>query len=249
MLYSQIGEPAYKRLTRVIAVPPAGATLSFDVNRDTEPGWDFLFVEARTAGGTDWTTLPDVNGSTSSQEVGACPGFLEANPFLSHYLKQVVIDPGDPSTPEDDQISCEPTGSSGAWHAASGPSDGWETWSISLPNTTGATRQVEVSITYASDQSVQGRGVVIDRIVSSTGVGSTSFEADGNVLDGWTAPLAGPPRKCRQPQYVGDGDKRAGRARTRYQRGRLPGSPAGDHRGRGGLVRELPVLGRRRHRR
>ena len=56
MLYSQVGEPAYKRLTRVIPVPAGGSTLTFDVNRDTEPGWDFLFVEARTAGGTDWTT-------------------------------------------------------------------------------------------------------------------------------------------------------------------------------------------------
>ena len=32
-----------------------------------------------------------------------------------------------------------------------------------------ATRQVEVSITYASDQSVQGRGVTLDNVVSSTG--------------------------------------------------------------------------------
>ncbi len=198
MLYSQVGEPAYKRLTRVIPVPAGGSTLTFDVNRDTESGWDFFFVEARTAGGTDWTTMPDASGH-SSQDVGACPGFVEANPFLGHYLKQVVVDPGDPSTPEDDQISCDPTGTSGVWNAASGSSDGWETWSVALPNTTSATRQVEVSITYASDQSVQGRGVTLDNVVSSTGVGSTSFEADGNVLDGWTAPLAGPAGSAPNP--------------------------------------------------
>ena len=72
LLYSQIGEPAYKRLTRTIAVPAGGAQLSFDIHRDTEPSWDFAFVEARTAGGDDWTTLPDANGHTS-QDTGACP--------------------------------------------------------------------------------------------------------------------------------------------------------------------------------
>ena len=71
-LYSQIGEPAYKRLTQTIAVPTGGATMSFQINRDTETDWDFIFVEARTAGGEDWTTLPDANGHTS-QATGACP--------------------------------------------------------------------------------------------------------------------------------------------------------------------------------
>ena len=46
--------------------------MSFQVNRDTEHDWDFLFVEARTAGGDDWTTLPDLNGHTS-QDTGECP--------------------------------------------------------------------------------------------------------------------------------------------------------------------------------
>jgi hypothetical protein len=198
LLYSQIGDLAYKRLTRVIAVPPGGSNLTFDVNRDTEEGWDFLFVEARTAGGSDWTTLPDANGHTT-QDLGACPGFVEfQNPFLEHYLEIVVI-PNDPSTPDDDEVTCEPTGSTGEWHAISGSSDGWETWSVTLPNTTATTRQVEVSITYASDGSVQGRGVALDRIVSSTGVGSTSFEDDGNELDGWVAPIAGPPGSADNP--------------------------------------------------
>ncbi len=191
-LYSGTGEPGYKRLTRTIAVPPGGATLGFQVDRDTEEAWDFLFVEARTAGGTDWTTLPDANGHTS-QDPGACPGYLEANPFLAHYLTDVPPDFGDPEDPEDDQFfPCEPVGTSGAWHAASGRSDGWETWSIALTNTGTTTRSVEVSITYASDQAVQLRGVALDAIVVSTGEGTTSFEADADPLDGWAAPIAGP---------------------------------------------------------
>jgi hypothetical protein len=35
--------------------------------------------------------------------------------------------------------------------------------------------------------------------VSSTGVGSTSFEDDGNELDGWVAPIAGPPGSADNP--------------------------------------------------
>jgi hypothetical protein len=58
---SQQSEPSYKRLQRAIAVPAGGATLTFWVNRDTEGGWDHVFVEAHTAGMDNWTTLPDAN--------------------------------------------------------------------------------------------------------------------------------------------------------------------------------------------
>ena len=56
MLSSDVGEPSYKRLTRLIAVPPGGSTLTFDANRDTETAWDFVFVEAARRRG--WTTWP-----------------------------------------------------------------------------------------------------------------------------------------------------------------------------------------------
>jgi hypothetical protein len=45
LLYSQVGEPSYKRLTRTIQVPAGGATPA----SKRETGTDFLFVEARTA--------------------------------------------------------------------------------------------------------------------------------------------------------------------------------------------------------
>jgi hypothetical protein len=185
-LWSQIGEPAYKRLTRTISVPPGGATVSLQVNRDTEPDFDFLFVESRTAGGTDWTTLPDLNGHTS-QEFGACPFITEVNPFLLHYLTPIAVGP--------DETSCEPTGTSGAWNGISGAGDGWETWRVQLANAGGAPRQVELSISYASDFAVQGRGVILDEVVVSTGEGSTGFETDGNPLDGWTTPAAPDPNQ------------------------------------------------------
>jgi hypothetical protein len=195
-LFSQVSEPAYKRVTRTIDVPAGGATLSFNVHRDTEPGWDFLFVEARTAGGNDWTTLPDLNGHTS-QDTGECPyNYLDVNPFLEHYLTPYVADAGDPADPNDDFLRCNPSGTTGAWNAVSGGSPDWESWTVGLADAAGAPRQVEVSIAYASDGFVQGQGVAIDDVVVSTGQGSTGFEADGNVLDGW---VVGPAPAGSQP--------------------------------------------------
>jgi len=195
-LWSQMADGSYKRLTRLIDVPPGGGQLTFKVNRDTEEGWDFLFVESRTAGGEDWTTLPDANGHTT-QDVGACPyNYDGQNPFLAHYLTPVLVDPGDPSTPDDDFYSCDPVGSSGAWYAAAGTSDGWEDWRILLANPTASTVQKEISIAYASDGSVQWNGVALDAVVVSTGQGTTSFEPDADPLDGWVIqpdPPAGTP--------------------------------------------------------
>ena len=55
---SQVGEPAYKRLARTIAVPAGGATLSFWIKRDTEANWDHVFVEAHTVGPTTGRRSP-----------------------------------------------------------------------------------------------------------------------------------------------------------------------------------------------
>ena len=183
MLFSQVSEPAYKRLTRVLTIPSGGATLSFDTFHDTEPGWDFLFVEKRTAGGDDWTTLEEAGGHTS-QDPGACPSTIDFNQFLEHYLTP-FFDPGDPDDPDDDISSCSPSGTSGDWWAASGEGFDWESWQFALPNAGPDPVQLEVSITYASDGAVQLRGVTLDKLVVSTGEGSTSFEDDGDTLDGW----------------------------------------------------------------
>ena len=60
---SQISEPSYKRLTRTLSVPAvAGGRVSFWVQRDTEPNWDFFFVEAHTVGHISVSFGP---GSTS----------------------------------------------------------------------------------------------------------------------------------------------------------------------------------------
>jgi hypothetical protein len=172
---SQIASLTYKRLARTISVPAGGAQLSFWINRNTETDWDFTFVEAHTVGSDDWTTLPDANGHTSNDIGNSCPFWLGLHPFLEHYQTES----GD---------TCTPTGTSGSWNAASGNSGGYEQWTVDLSAYAGS--NVEVSISYASDDTVQGKGAFVDDIVVSTGEGSTSFEADGNEMDGWTVPGA-----------------------------------------------------------
>ncbi|MGW6935595.1 M14 family zinc carboxypeptidase [Lentzea sp. NPDC054927] len=174
-MYSQISDVSYKRLTRTISVPAGGAQLSFWTSYDTEPEWDHLFVEARTAGGDNWTTLPDINGHTTTSTGQSCPaGWRDLHPQLDHY--QTLNADG----------TCSPTGTTGAWNAASAGSGGWQQWNVDL--TAYAGTQVEVSIAYASDWSSQGLGVFVDDVVVTTGEGSTSFESG---MDGWA--VTGPP--------------------------------------------------------
>ena len=173
-VYSQISDVAYKRLTREIDVPAGGGSLTFWTSYDTEPAWDHLFVEARTAGGDDWTTLPDANGHTTTAPGDSCPeGWSDLHPQLDHY--QTLNDDG----------TCSPTGTTGEWNAASGNSGGWVQWSIDLSEWAGGT--VEVSIAYATDWAVQNLGVFIDDVTLPDGT-TTSFETG---FDGWT--VGGPP--------------------------------------------------------
>ncbi|MDT0212384.1 M1 family aminopeptidase [Rothia sp. ARF10] len=177
---------AYKRLSRVIDVPAAGGQLSFHVTRDTEPGWDFFFVEAREVGTDDWTTLPDLAGHTDRYPGNACPFWLEIHPFLGHYQS------------DDGNDGCTPTGSTGEWHAASGASDGYEQWRLDLSAYAGSS--VEIALSLASDDVVSFNGVYVDEVVGPKGSGTTSFEADADPLDGWTVP--GPP--AGSPGNAGD---------------------------------------------
>jgi hypothetical protein len=178
-LYSQIADVSYKQLTRTIDVPAGGGNLSFWTSYDTEPDWDFLFVEAHTVGLDDWTTLPDANGATSTNTGESCPaGWFELHPWLERY--QTLNDDG----------TCSPTGTTGGgtWNAASGNSDGWHQWSVDLGAYAG--KQVEVSLSYASDWGTQGLGTFVDDVTLPDG-SSTSFEDAADPLGGWA--ISGPP--------------------------------------------------------
>ena len=174
-VYSQIADVSYKRLTREIAVPPAGGSMTFWTSYDTEPEWDHLFVEARTAGGDDWTTLPDANGNTTHGD----------RPELRRGLGRRCTRSSRTTRRGTGSTACTATGTTGAWNAASGNSAGWQQWSIDLSAYAGET--VEISIAYASDWATQGIGVFVDDITLPDGT-STSFETG---LDGWA--ITGPP--------------------------------------------------------
>jgi hypothetical protein len=189
-VYSQIADITYKRLSHTIDLTAVagGASMSFWTSYDTEADWDHVFVEAHEVGTDNWTTLPDLNGHTSDATGESCNpgnsgGWRTLHPQLDHYQTQVESEPD----------GCVPTGTTGQWNAASGNSGGWQQWEVDLSGYAG--KQVEVSISYASDWSAQGLGVFVDDIEVSTGEGSTSFEGG---LDGWTV-LGSPPGSSPNP--------------------------------------------------
>jgi hypothetical protein len=120
----------------------------------------------------DWVTLevPGITGHGTGESCAA--GWFELHPWLEQYQSASCIN--DPAFETD------------TWNAASGRSPGWEEWTVDLSPWDG--KQVEVSISYASDWATQGLGTFVDDIVVSTGEGSTSFEAG---FDGWA--VTGPP--------------------------------------------------------
>ena len=174
-LYSGRSDVSYKRLARTVDLTSAGAAeLRFLASYDTETDWDYLLVEAHEVGTDGWSTLPEANGRTSTDTGDSCPsGWAELHPFLAHYQG----------------ADCSPTGSTGDWNAATGPSNGWQEWTVDLSAYVG--KRVEVSISYVSDWATQGLGVFLDDVrvvVDGTGTAQTSFEAD---LGGWS--VASPP--------------------------------------------------------
>ncbi|HEY0699767.1 MAG TPA: zinc carboxypeptidase, partial [Micromonospora sp.] len=148
-VYSGQADASYKRLTRTVDLTSAtSGELRFAASYDVEDDWDYMFVEAREVGTDNWTTLPDANGNTGTGTGDSCAGNWvdRLHPFLRHYQG----------------VDCSPTGSTGSWHAATGASNGWKEWSIDLSAYAG--KQVEISISYASDWSTQGLGVFLDDV-------------------------------------------------------------------------------------
>ena len=110
---------------------------------------------------------PTPTGTAAADTGASCPYWLPIHPFLTHYQS----DNGDDT--------CSPAARRARGTPASGASDGPEQWTHRPVGATPAA-QVEVSLTYASDDIIQYPGVFIDDVVVSTGEGSTSFEADGD---------------------------------------------------------------------
>ena len=90
--------------------------LSFFVSYDTEPNWDFVFVELQGED-DDWVTLPRPTATRATAPASPAPRVVRAAP-----LARAV--PGRRLGADGDGIS--------DWNAASGRSNGWEEWEFDL---------------------------------------------------------------------------------------------------------------------
>lgn len=175
-------DDSYKRLTRTIDLSGVTAaqkpTLRSRLLWDTEPGYDHVIVEAHTTGADDWTTLPEAGGATSTAVPLDCDaGFLvNEHPWLKHYL---TVNTG----------GCAASGTSGSWNSLTGASNGWQQVNYDLSAYAG--KSVEVSISYVTDPSTGGHGVLADD--ASLVVGGTPTQTEGfeTSLGTWSVP--GPP--------------------------------------------------------
>ena len=100
---SQNINEGYKRLRRTIDLTGSrrgqSADLSFFTSFNTEPDWDFVFVEARSQNpdGTfnnDWTTLPDSSpGAHTNNETGASCAAGWSEELHNHLRHYTTYDP------------------------------------------------------------------------------------------------------------------------------------------------------------
>jgi hypothetical protein len=169
------------RLSRTfdLADVAAGDTATFDASFSyaVEEGYDNVIVEARTVGQEDWTTLPDLGGSTSTTPPAECEAgfYLDAQPALSRYLTG-----GNP---------CGSTGSSGSWNAFTGSSGGWTDVSFDLSGYAGA--EVEVVVSYVTDSGAGDIGLIVDDTKLTTSAGVSQQEGFEEGLGAWQ--VLGPP--------------------------------------------------------
>ncbi|WP_208542952.1 M14 family metallopeptidase [Nocardioides euryhalodurans] len=176
-------DSSYVRLTRTVDVP-AGTTaaeLQFQLSANIEPDYDFVLVEARTAGGDDWTTLPELSGLTSTASPAECVDegsfLLALHPFLTTYLG----------------TDCQGTGATGDWNAILESTGGWTEAAYDLSGFAGS--QVEVSITYVTDPSTGGVGTFVDdtRVVIDGAEDADGFEGATSVWTPGGPPAGSPP--------------------------------------------------------
>jgi Immune inhibitor A peptidase M6 len=184
-------DSSYMRLTRTVNVPALSSTqLRFQLSYSVETGYDHVIVEARTPGQQNWTTLPDLEGGTSTAPPAECAaGFLlDLHPFLANYLGGA---------------DCTEPGATGTWNSFTGSSNGWTEAGVDLSAYAG--QQVEVSISYVTDPFVSDVGVFVDdtRVV----VNSAVVEQDGfeGATSAWTVggPPAGSPPNGQNWQIAG----------------------------------------------
>ncbi|MET3963152.1 hypothetical protein ABIE44_003086 [Marmoricola sp. OAE513] len=81
-LYSGCGESLDRSITRQVAVPSTGATLTFDALWDIEEDWDFGFAQVSADGGKTWKSLATAD-TTTDADPGADPAAVSQLPGFS----------------------------------------------------------------------------------------------------------------------------------------------------------------------
>jgi hypothetical protein len=174
-LYSDRADITYKRIKRDATVPSGGGTMTFFTSYDTEPNWDFVFVEVHDTTAGTWQTMPDANLHTNNSTGDSCPeGWHELHPWLIQYQG----------------ADCAGAG----WNAHSGRSAGWEPWAIDL--TPFAGHNIEIYFSYVSDWASQGLGAWFDDVTLSWEGTTEGFEAG---LGAWTVPAGVPTGSSPNP--------------------------------------------------
>ena len=150
---------------------------------------DFFFVEAHTAGADDWTTLRDEQRPHAAGETTfACSGALKLHPFLAHYLRRRRS--ARARRGHDRRVV-------GGERAAP---TGYERWIVDLARLRGPHRRGRADLRHRRGPPVRRRRRRRHRGLRAAG--STSFEDDGDTLDGWTvpgAPAGSPPNATTGP--------------------------------------------------
>ncbi len=171
-------------------MPAGGGTLTFWTSFDIEQDWDYFFVEAAPAGTDEWTTLPDVNGHTSDGGGESCHDGTGWGEDLHPRLLNYQTDAG---------TTCDPTGTTGTWNAATGSSGGWQQWEIDLTPYAGQT--IDLALVHATDWGTLNLGVWLDDITVDAGADSSTTGFEGTDLGVWQSGpgLEGSPNPVQWP--------------------------------------------------
>ena len=174
-------DDGYQRLSReydLTGLTAADApTFQAQIAYDTEEGYDHVIVEVRPVGTDEWTTLPDLNGGTTTAVSQECEAgyYIGLHPQLEHYLTF-----GNP---------CLPTGTTGEWNAFTGSTNGaWRTVAFDLSGYAGA--EVEVVVSYVTDPATGGAGLIVDDTKLLVDGVATEAEGFENGLGAWDVPGA-----------------------------------------------------------
>jgi len=164
--YQRLGRTFDLTTLTAVDAPAFQAQIAFDM----EASYDNLIVEVRRVDTEIWTTLPEAGGASTTLVPAECEVnfLLELHPSLGRYLTG-----GNP---------CLNTGTSGAWNAVTGSSD-WMPVSYDLSAYAGS--QVELVVSYVTDPSSGGLGVIMDDTKLTTTSGTSQAEGFEQSLGAW----------------------------------------------------------------